>query len=216
MKVLESECNIIEETIKFSNKAERIERKLNLGIYCVQKRDNNKYIWKTNENISKVNYNGKRDIDKKYDKNNKIMCFRCYELGHKALYCRHSFKELAVMEENGILEMNKRRNFIPNLKRNYWKRNNNNYKNNYGLSVNKNEIKQNTKFIAKANRNTKNWNNNNNNNNNNNYNFKNTENDVNNKHYNKHNNLYYNMVDNNYDAKNINNQEIKTNTEVGN
>ena len=115
------------------------------------------------------------------------------------------------MEENGILEMNKRRNFILNLQRNYWKRNNNNYKNNYGLSVNKNEIKQNTKFIAKANRNTKNWNNNSNN-----YNFKNTENDVNNKHYNKYNNLYNNMFDNNCDAKNINNQEIKTNTEVGN
>jgi len=211
MRILESGCNNIEEAIKISNKAERIERKLNLRIPCFQKRDNNKYIWKTNENISKINYNGKRDIDKRYNKNNKIMCFRCYELGHKALYCRHSFKQLAIMEEEGILEMNKRRNFIPNLQKNYWKRNNNNYNNNHGLSVNKVTSKQNTKFITRTNRNAKNWNNNNNNN----YNFKNKENNVNNKYYNKHNNnLYYNMVDNNCDAKIINNQEIKTNTGV--
>jgi len=193
MKVLESECYNIEEAIKICNKAESKERKLNLVISCFQKRDNNKYIWKTNENISKVNYNGKRDIYKKYNKNNKIMCFRCYELGHKALYCRHSFKKLAVMEENGILEMNKSRNFILNLQRNYWKRNNNNYKINYGLSVNKSVNKQKYKKL---------------NNNNNNYNFKNTEIDVNNKHYNKHNNLYYNMFENNCEPKNINNQEI--------
>ena len=26
------------------------------------------------------------------------MCFRCYELGHKAVNCRHSFKELAELK----------------------------------------------------------------------------------------------------------------------
>ncbi|KAG4081419.1 hypothetical protein H8356DRAFT_1335208 [Neocallimastix lanati (nom. inval.)] len=38
------------------------------------------------------------------EKNNNIMCFRCYELGHKAINCRHSFKELAELERTGILE----------------------------------------------------------------------------------------------------------------
>ena len=47
------------------------------------------------------------------------MCFRCYELGHKAVNCRHSFKELAELERTGILEINKRRNFIPGNHNNY-------------------------------------------------------------------------------------------------
>ncbi|ORY12067.1 hypothetical protein LY90DRAFT_518406 [Neocallimastix californiae] len=88
-------------------------------------------------------------------------CFRCYELGHKSSECHYSFRELAIMEENGIIEKNKgnkNRNF-KNNKRNFKNKkiincinnkenNNNNYssnvvnklgKDNYNIHDNENK-----------------------------------------------------------------------------
>ncbi|KAG4090130.1 hypothetical protein H8356DRAFT_1295877 [Neocallimastix lanati (nom. inval.)] len=92
------------------------------------------------------------------EKNNKIMCFRCYELGHKAINCKHSFKELAELERTGILEINKRRNFIPgnhnnyNYKFNSYDRNKNYinyYRRNYNLNSNIAENHHNTISFGK-------------------------------------------------------------------
>ncbi|KAL6608352.1 hypothetical protein U3516DRAFT_554388 [Neocallimastix sp. 'constans'] len=96
LRVLEQECENIEEAIKIAEKASRIEEKLKFKIDFNNYKQNykNDYINEYNNNINK--------------KNNKIMCFRCYELGHKAFNCKYSFKELSIMEEKGIIEKNKR------------------------------------------------------------------------------------------------------------
>ncbi|KAG4103945.1 hypothetical protein H8356DRAFT_1029871 [Neocallimastix lanati (nom. inval.)] len=96
LRVLEQECENIEEAIKIAEKASRIEEKLKFKIDFNNYKQNykNDYINDYNNNINK--------------KNNKIMCFRCYELGHKAFNCKYSFKELSIMEEKGIIEKNKR------------------------------------------------------------------------------------------------------------
>ncbi|KAG4097164.1 hypothetical protein H8356DRAFT_1041605 [Neocallimastix lanati (nom. inval.)] len=96
LRVLEQECENIEKAIKIAEKASRIEEKLKFKIDFNNYKQNykNDYINEYNNNINK--------------KNNKIMCFRCYELGHKAFNCKYSFKELSIMEEKGIIEKNKR------------------------------------------------------------------------------------------------------------
>ncbi|KAL6624275.1 hypothetical protein U3516DRAFT_810297 [Neocallimastix sp. 'constans'] len=137
LRILEEEIEDIKEAIKYAEKVERIEKKLNLNLNNIYKNNNQK--WNNNNfKMNKLNSN----IN---NKNNKIMCFRCYELGHKAVNCRHTFKELAELERTGILEINKRRNFIPgnhnnyNYKFNSYDRNKNYinyYRRNYNLNSN--------------------------------------------------------------------------------
>ncbi|KAL6597240.1 hypothetical protein U3516DRAFT_671343 [Neocallimastix sp. 'constans'] len=137
LRILEEEIEDIKEAIKYAEKVERIEKKLNLNLNNIYKNNNQK--WNNNNcKMNKLNSN-------KNNKNNKIMCFRCYKLGHKAINCRHSFKELAELERTGILEINKRRNFIPgnhnnyNYKFNSYDRNRNYinyYRRNYNLNSN--------------------------------------------------------------------------------
>ncbi|KAL6628548.1 hypothetical protein U3516DRAFT_848978 [Neocallimastix sp. 'constans'] len=117
LRVLEQECENIEEAIKIAEKASRIEEKLKFKIDFNNYKQNykNDYINDYNNNINK--------------KNNKIMCFRCYELGHKAFNCKYSFKELSIMEEKGIIEKNKRSNYRKNFnKKKIFSYNKNNYK----------------------------------------------------------------------------------------
>ncbi|KAG4092656.1 hypothetical protein H8356DRAFT_1294432 [Neocallimastix lanati (nom. inval.)] len=168
LKVLEQECENIEEAIKITEKASRIEKKLNFKIDFNNYKQNykNNYINNHNNNINK--------------ENNKIMCFKCYELGHKAFNCKYSFKELSIMEEKGIIEKNKKSNYKQNFnkkkkflynKNNYNKlfgKNSNNYYNNngnYSDYVGNWKNKQNNININKQN-NLNNYMSNNNNNNN--------------------------------------------------
>ncbi|KAG4085858.1 hypothetical protein H8356DRAFT_1061202 [Neocallimastix lanati (nom. inval.)] len=133
LRVLEQECENIEEAIKIAEKASRIEETLKFKIDFNNYKQNYKkdYINDYNNNINK--------------KNNKIMCFRCYELGHKAFNCKYSFKELSIMEEKGIIEKNKRSNYRKNFnKKKIFSYNKNNYKlngkkgNNYYYNNNEN------------------------------------------------------------------------------
>jgi len=125
LRVLEQECENIEEAIKIAEKASRIEEKLKFKIDFNNYKQNykNDYINDYNNNINK--------------KNNKIMCFRCYELGHKAFNCKYSFKELSIMEEKGIIEKNKRSNYRKNFnKKKIFLCNKNNYNKLFGKNSN--------------------------------------------------------------------------------
>ncbi|KAG4090816.1 hypothetical protein H8356DRAFT_1052727 [Neocallimastix lanati (nom. inval.)] len=125
LKVLEQECENIEEAIKIAEKASRIEEKLNFKI------DFNNY--KQNYKNNYINYHN-NNINKK---NNKLMCFRCYEIGHKAFNCKYSFKELSIMEEKGIIEKNKRSNYRENFnKKKIFLYNKNNYNKLFGKNSN--------------------------------------------------------------------------------
>ncbi|KAL6595330.1 hypothetical protein U3516DRAFT_817704 [Neocallimastix sp. 'constans'] len=185
LRVLEQECENIEEAIKIAEKASRIEEKLKFKIDFNNYKQNykNDYINDYNNNINK--------------KNNKIMCFRCYELGHKAFNCKYSFKELSIMEEKGIIEKNKRSNYRKNFnKKKIFLCNKNNYNKLFGKNSNNyyyynnngnysgNAVEKNVTYASNENKNddrNKNFekgynnsifnNNNNNNGNNNNNNF---------------------------------------------
>eukprot|EP00833_Pecoramyces_ruminatium_P018560 jgi/Orpsp1_1/1192592/evm.model.d7180000094479.1 len=122
LKVMESECRNLEEAIKIANKASKIEKELNFKIYV-------------NKNYKFNCYNVNKERNKIYTRSNKIMCFRCYELGHKAFDCKHSFNELAIMEQQGILEFNKRRNFIHNNNKSKTITNNNNNRKIIGKNI---------------------------------------------------------------------------------
>jgi len=65
------------------------------------------------------------------------MCFKYYELGHKAFNCTYSFKELLIMEEKGIIEKNKRSNYSENFnKKKIFLYNKNNYNKLFGKNSN--------------------------------------------------------------------------------
>ncbi|KAG4108381.1 hypothetical protein H8356DRAFT_1068182 [Neocallimastix lanati (nom. inval.)] len=115
LKVLEQECENIEEAIKIAEKAIKTEEKLNFNIDFNNYKQNYKNIY-----IKKIII---MVLIRKI-----IMCFRCYELGHKAFYYKYSFKELSIMEEKGIIEKNKRSNYRQNFsKKKIFSYNKNNY-----------------------------------------------------------------------------------------
>ncbi|OUM56113.1 hypothetical protein PIROE2DRAFT_65719 [Piromyces sp. E2] len=108
--ILEKECKSIEEAIKCSEKADKIERILNLNQIFTQQFELNKINNFNNQDLTNNNCKLRKPNDKK------IMCFKCYELGHKVEKCPYSYRELVHMEEKGILAENRMKNFDPNFK----------------------------------------------------------------------------------------------------
>ncbi|ORY13343.1 hypothetical protein LY90DRAFT_636762 [Neocallimastix californiae] len=107
LRIKEKNCKTIKEAMETAEQAERIEKQLRM----VNNMEYNGNYYNNNENFH--NYNLGIEIKQ----NKKVFCFRCYELGHKSSECHYSFRELAIMEENGIIEKNKgnkNRNFKNN------------------------------------------------------------------------------------------------------
>ena len=99
LRIKEKNCKTIKEAMETAKQAERIEKQLKM----VNNMEYNGNYYNNNENFH--NYNLGIEIKQ----NKKVFCFRCYELGHKSSECHYSFRELAIMEENGIIEKKQRK-----------------------------------------------------------------------------------------------------------
>lgn len=136
MLVLEKECQNLEDAMKHSERAERIEKRLNITNNLGEYKQINKNLITNNQNIPNKIYNLEKH-------KKKIMCFKCYELGHKVESCLYSYKELAILEEHGILAENKNKNYDINYKYKNKKNSNgiNSIKLNKLIKFNKNKIR---------------------------------------------------------------------------
>jgi len=115
LRILEEECSSIQEAIKCSEKANRIEKMLNLNeriaqIFGIRNLNGNEKKEVANHNVTNHDCKSRKNTKK-------IMCFKCYELGHKVEQCPYSYRELVIMEENGKLAINKSKNYDPNYKK---------------------------------------------------------------------------------------------------